>query len=133
MNAGKSVPSMPSRAAASNASTRQAAAASVRNSGTNATMQTPPPVAIAARTSSGTLRGESVRARAQEWLKRTGATATSSAWRMVSVDTWDRSTSMPSRFISRTTSTPNRVSPPATGTSVAESAHGTLSLWVRVR
>ena len=52
---------------------------------------------------------------------------------MVSVDTWDRSTSMPSRFISRTTSTPNRVSPPATGTSVAESAHGTLSLWVRVR
>ena len=52
---------------------------------------------------------------------------------MVSVETWDRSTSMPSRFISRTTSTPNRVRPPATAASVAESAHGTLSLWVRVR
>ena len=40
---------------------------------------------------------------------------------------------MPSQFISRTTSTPNRVRPPATAASVAESAHGTLSLWVRVR
>ena len=40
---------------------------------------------------------------------------------------------MPSRFISRTTSTPNGDSPPTTGSSVAESAHGVLSLWVRVR
>ncbi len=52
---------------------------------------------------------------------------------MVSAETWDRSTSIPMRFISRTTSTPNRDRPPWTGTSVAESAHGTLLLWVSVR
>ena len=40
---------------------------------------------------------------------------------------------MPSRFISRTTSRPKADSPPSTGSSVAESAHGTLSLWVSVR
>ena len=39
---------------------------------------------------------------------------------------------MPRRFISRTTSRPNGVSPPTRGSSVAESAHATLSLWVRV-
>ena len=52
---------------------------------------------------------------------------------MVSAETCERSTSMPSRFISRTTSRPNGESPPSTGSSVAESAHGTLSLCVRVR
>ena len=39
---------------------------------------------------------------------------------------------MPSRFISRTTSRPKSDSPPSTGSSVAESAHGTFSLWVSV-
>ena len=39
---------------------------------------------------------------------------------------------MPSRFISRTTSRPNSESPPTTASSVAESAHGTFSLWVSV-
>ncbi len=104
----------------------------MRNSGTNATMHTPPPAAIVASTSSGTLRGESVTARAQEWLKIVGASAAASASRMVSVETCDRSTRTPRRFISRTTSTPNRVRPPAVGTSVAESAQGTLSLCVSV-
>ncbi len=40
---------------------------------------------------------------------------------------------MPSRFISRTTSRPKAVRPPAFGSSVAESAQSTLSLWVSVR
>ena len=39
---------------------------------------------------------------------------------------------MPSQFISRTTSSPNFDSPPSTGLSVAESAHGMLLLWVSV-
>lgn len=42
-------------------------------------------------------------ARADEWLKKTGARLTSSASRIVATDTWDRSTSMPRRFISLTT------------------------------
>ena len=96
-------------------------------------MQTPPLPASRASTSSGTLRGWSHTARAEECEKITGASVTSSASRMVSADTCERSTSMPSRFISRTTSRPNGESPPSTGSSVAESAHGTLSLWVRVR
>ncbi len=41
----------------------------------------------------------------------TGASLTASAACIVSGDTWLRSTSMPSRFISRTTSPPNGVSP----------------------
>ena len=96
-------------------------------------MQTPPLSARRASTSSGTLRGWSQTARAEECENSTGACVTSSASRMVSADTWERSTSIPSRFISRTTSRPNGESPPSTGSSVAESAHGTLSLWVRVR
>ena len=71
-------------------------------------------------------------ARADEWEKRTGPSAVSSASRMVSGETCERSTSMPSRCISRTTSRPNAVSPPADGSSVAESAQGRLRLWVRV-
>ena len=62
----------------------------------------------------------------------TGPSAVSRASRIVSGDTWDRSTSMPSRCISRTTSRPNGLSPPETGSSVAESAQGRLRLWVRV-
>ena len=62
----------------------------------------------------------------------TGAWATSRASRMVELATCDRSTSMPSRCISATTSRPKSVSPPACGWSVAESAQPTLLLWVRV-
>ena len=63
----------------------------------------------------------------------TGASATSRASRMVAGEVWDRSTSIPSRCISATTWRPNAVSPPAAGASVAESAQGTLALWVSVR
>ena len=57
--------------------------------------------------------------------KITGASATSQRVRAsCPAETWERSTSMPSRFISRTTSSPNAVSPPRAGSSVAESAHG---------
>jgi len=78
------------------------------------------------------LRGESQRARAEEWEKITGAADTRSAARIVSGETWERSTSMPTRFISRTTSSPKGVSPPLFGSSVAESAHAVLEVWVRV-
>ncbi len=51
---------------------------------------------------------------------------------IVSAETWLRSTSIPSRFISPTTCSPNGDSPPRTGLSVAESAHGTFLLCVSV-
>ena len=70
-------------------------------------MTTPPLPGTRRRISSGTLRGWSVTARAPECEKITGASATSSAAAIVAGDTWLRSTSIPSRFISRTTSTPN--------------------------
>ena len=47
-----------------------------------------------------------------ECEKITGASATSSASLIAPGETCERSTSMPSRFISRTTSSPKRVSPP---------------------
>ena len=96
-------------------------------------MQSPPLPGNWASTSSGTLRGWSQTARAELWEKTTGDSVVESAARMVSAETWERSTSMPSRFISRTTSWPKGERPPSTGSSVAESAHGTLSLWVSVR
>jgi hypothetical protein len=102
------------------------------NFGTNVTMARPPLAGSDASTSSGMLRGWSQTAREDEWEKSTGARLTRSASRMVSGATCDRSTSMPSRFISRTTSSPKRVRPCAAGSSVAESAHGVLWLWVRV-
>ena len=74
--------------------------------------------------SSGTLRGTSVSARADECEKITGAVVTRSASSIVAGDMWLRSTSMPSRFISRTTSSPNGDRPSSFGVSVAESAHG---------
>ena len=46
-------------------------------------------------TSSGTLRVTSQSARADEWEKITGASLTSIAWRIVSSETWLRSTSTP--------------------------------------
>ena len=61
-----------------------------------------------------------------------GASLTRMASSIVSGDVWLKSTSMPSRFISRTTSSPNFESPPSFGLSVPESAQRTLVLWVRV-
>lgn len=98
------------------------------NCGTKVTIATPPLAGSWASTSSGMLRGWSCTAREEECEKITGAWLTRSAARMVSGEVCERSTSMPSRFISRTTSSPNRVRPPATGSSVAESAQGTLLL-----
>ncbi len=102
------------------------------NFGTNVTIATPPLPGSSSSTSSGTLRGWSHTARADECEKITGATEVASAARIVVAATWDRSTSMPTRFISRTTSWPNGESPPTPGSSVAESAHAMLSLCVRV-
>ena len=56
----------------------------------------------------------------------------SRAWFIVVTATWDRSTSMPRRCISVTTSRPNADRPPQSGSSVAESAQPTLSLCVSV-
>lgn len=78
------------------------------------------------------LRGWSHTAREDEWEKITGATDVSSAARIVVAATCERSTSMPDRFISRTTSWPKGESPPTPGSSVAESAHAMLSLCVSV-
>ena len=125
--------SIPAAAAATIASAVQSQTSWFTNLGTKVTMQTPPLPASRASTSSGTLRGWVHSARAEEWEKITGTLETSMACRITSALTWLRSTSIPMRFISATTSRPKSDSPPSAGSSVAESAHGTLSLWVRVR
>jgi hypothetical protein len=102
------------------------------NAATKVTMTTPPFCGSRRRISSGTLRGESATARALEWEKMTGASATRRASSMVSGAVWERSTSMPSRFISRTTSSPKRVRPPWRTASLQESAQSRVTLWVRV-
>jgi len=53
----------------------------------------------------------------------TGAADTRIAWTIVESDTCARSTSIPRRFISRTTSRPNGESPPARTVSLFASAH----------
>jgi hypothetical protein len=78
------------------------------------------------------LRGTSVMARAEECEKITGAAETRMASLMVPGDTCDRSTSIPSRFISRTTSSPNFVRPPCRAESVAASAQSMVLVWVSV-
>jgi hypothetical protein len=92
---------------------------------------TPPLPASRVRASSGTFRGWSSRAWAQEWEKITGARATSSAARAVSAEVRDRSTSMPIRCISRTTSWPKGDRPPLTGVTDAESAQEMLVAALR--
>ena len=82
-----------------------------RKPGTNVTITTPPFFGSICRTLSGTLRGTSFTARADECEKITGACETRIASSIVSGDTCERSTSMPSQFISRTTSSPNGDSP----------------------
>src|SRR5947207_12956146 len=87
----RSLGSRPRRAAAALRPAVQLAHSWETKPGTNVTMQTPPLLASRDSTSSGTLRGESQSARAEEWLKITGAAATSSTSRIVSGDTCDRS------------------------------------------
>ena len=81
---------------------------------------------------SGKFRVTSVSARQDEWEEISGATETSRACAMTSGEVWARSTSMPSRFISRTTSRPKSVSPPWRRTSLQESAQSRVTLWVSV-
>ena len=95
-------------------------------------MITPPFFGSICRMLSGTLRGWSFSARASECEKITGACVTRIASAIVSGETWLRSTSMPSQFISLTTSSPNGERPSNFGVSVAESAHGVLLVWVSV-
>ena len=75
--------------------------------GTKVTITTPPFFGSWRSTASGTLRGTSATARADECEKITGAADTRSTSSIVSGETWLRSTSIPSQFISRTTSSPN--------------------------
>ena len=89
---------------------------------TNVTMTTPPLSSAARRMSSGTLRFTSQSARAEECEKITGAFETRSASSIVPSDTCDKSTSMPSLFISSTTCSPNGVRPPCSGGCACESA-----------
>src|SRR2546425_4724067 len=63
------------------------------------------------RIESGTLRTWSHSARAEECENNTGARDTRMASTIVASETWARSTSIPTRFISRTTSSPNGVRP----------------------
>lgn len=102
------------------------------NFGTKVAIATPPLAGSSASTSSGMLRGWSQTARAEECEKITGASETASASRIVVAATCERSTSMPTRFISRTTSRPKSVRPPWRGSSVAESAQSIVSLCVSV-
>ena len=99
---------------------------------TNVTITTPPFALSLPSTSSGTLRGWSHSARAEECEKITGASLTRSASSMVAGETCERSTSIPSRFISRTTSSPKGVRPPWRASSVAESAQSSVFEWVSV-
>ena len=102
------------------------------NEVTNGTITTPPFAGSRRRIESGTFRGWSTSARDAEWENITGASATLSASLIVAGDTWERSTIIPSRFISRTTSSPKRVSPPCVGLSSAASAQSSVTLWVSV-
>ena len=95
-------------------------------------MMTPPFFGRRRRMASGKFRVTSVSARQDEWDEIRGASETSSAWAMTSGDVWARSTSMPRRFISRTTSRPKSVSPPCWRTSLQESAQSSVTLWVSV-
>src|SRR5450756_412412 len=94
----------PASSAATAAALRHVAAAGETNSGTNVTMQTPSLSRRVSSTSSGTLRVVSQTARADECENITGTSLTRRASRMVSAETCERSTSIPMRFISRTTS-----------------------------
>ena len=102
------------------------------------------------RMESGTLRGCGQSAKAELWLKMTGAALPSHFWgvpprmsRMVAALTCEMSTSMPSLFISLTASWPRGLTPLWSGGAAnrppvmglvmrAASAKGLWQLWVRV-
>ena len=131
-NATKSLASMPTSAAAA-ASTRHSAVAGETNSGTKVTMQTPPLAGSAASTSSGTLRGVSHRALGRQVAEDDGGVSRveGSAHRrrrdVAEVDHHPEAVhlahDLPAEL--RQPAHPGRVG--------GESAHGVLSLCVRVR
>ena len=91
---------------------RASAAAWDTKGPTKVIMMTPPFFGRRRRMSSGKFRVTSVSARQDECEEMSGASDVSRAWAITSGEVWARSTSMPSRFISRTTSRPKSVSPP---------------------
>ncbi len=78
------------------------------------TITTPPLVATAWIWSSVMLRGMFESARQEECDAKTGAFETASTSAIVFSETWEMSTSIPSRFISRTTWRPKSVRPSCT-------------------
>src|SRR5262249_30341462 len=99
--------------------------------GLKLTITTPRLTATSFRIESGTLRAWLVNARADECEKITGALDVCSASDMVWSFTWDRSTSIPRRFISRTTCFPKGDSP-RRDVSVDAVAQSRLRQWVSV-
>src|SRR3989441_6308724 len=83
------------------------------------------------RIESGTSRAWPVSARAEECENMTGARVVWSASDIVASLTWERSTTIPSRFISCTTSRPN-AERPRRAVSVEAVAHERLRQWVSV-
>ncbi len=96
------------------------------------TITTPPLRGISLRIASGTFLGLGATANAPEWLAMIGAFETRSAAAIVSGETCEMSTSIPSRFISRTTRSPNGDSPWLLGRSTAASAQSSEVLCVSV-
>ena len=95
------------------------------------TITTPPLAGTSLRIESGTSRVWLVRARAEECENITGARDVWSASDIVMSFTCDRSTSIPSRFISSTTCLPNGESP-RRAVSVDATAQSRLRQWVSV-
>jgi hypothetical protein len=102
------------------------------NGSTKFTMITPPFSPTAAARSSGMLRRWGEKRREEECDRITGASVTRSTSQAMESEAWERSTNMPSLFISLTTSSPKRVSPPCSSESVAASAQSVLRECVRV-
>ena len=75
------------------------------------TITTPPLAGSSAKHVVGNVARVGVERRASEWEKITGARLAAIASFIVAGETWLRSTSMPSRFISLTTLTPNGLRP----------------------
>src|SRR2546430_1377755 len=105
--------------------------ASETKPGLKFTITTPPFARTILRIESGTLRTWPVSARAEECENMMGARVVWSASDIVASLTWERSTTIPSRFISCTTSRPN-AERPRRAVSVEAVAHERLRQWVSV-
>ena len=111
----------------------QAATSGDTNAGTKVTITTPPFFGQPAPGSSRERSADDRPAPGPRSGRRSPAPrATSRAALIVAGETCERSTSIPSRFISRTTSRPNWVSPPCRAQSSAASAQSRVTLWVSV-